>query len=481
MSLKKKSIDGLKWSFFETIGVRLFSVSTYFILAKLLDPAAFGLVALTNTFIFFSEIFVEQGFVAALVQKKDLVSYHLSSAFWGNLVLGVLLFCITYLCAPWIASIYDEPVLADILRVHAITYIISSFAKVHLAMLQRELLFKKIAIARTTAIVVSCIVSIILAYLGYGAWSLVFQQIIFNFLQTILLWILDKWKPNLEFSWHHFREIFSFGSKVMLNQSTSYLIRYTDTLLIGYFLGTGPLGYYSFAQKIFITLTDLVNLTFNKVIFSVFSMLQNEREKLVKEFYKFADLMATVAFPLFTMAFVFTPHAVPLFFGEKWAASTPIIQVFSVAGILMCFYSCFNNLFPGIGKVGLNLRIKIFYLAVSLILIYIAVQFSVELVAATHILAMLITLIIMITFTRKFINLNVYQYLASIIKPLPVSLLIAVLVYISSKAVKEVTLPILIAQAFVSVAIYLGYLIMFKPDLLAELRAPRSKKGVKAQ
>nr|WKN40078.1 MOP flippase family protein [Tunicatimonas sp. TK19036] len=481
MNLKKKSIEGLKWSFIETIGVRLFSVSTYFILAKLLSPTAFGLVALTNTFIFFSEVFVEQGFVAALVQKKNLELSHLSSAFWGNLALGALLFGITYVCSPWIASLYEEPVLADILRVHALTYIISSFAKVHLALLQRELQFKKIAVARTIAIVVSCIVSIVLAYLGYGAWSLVFQQIIFNILQTLILWIVDRWKPAFIFSWSHYKSIFSFGSKVMMNRFTMYLIRYTDTLLIGYFLGTGPLGYYSFAQKIFITLTDLVDLTFNKVTFSVFSLLQDQREKLSQEFHKFVDLIATISFPLFAGAFVFTPTIVPLFFGDKWTASIPVIQILSVAGVLACFYSCLNNLFGGIGKVGTNLKIKIGYLILSLVLMYIAVQYSIEMVAATYIFAMLITLVVMLSFMKQQVELNAKQYLITLGKPLLVSVFIAFLVYTSSMAVKDVTLPIIVLQVFVSITIYLGYLLLTKPNFMNEIRSLSNKKPIKAK
>lgn len=481
MNLKKKAADGLKWSFIETVGVRLFSVLTYFVLAKLLSPTAFGLVALTNTFIFFSEVFVEQGFIAALVQKKDLEQSHLSSAFWGNLALGAILFGLTYLCSPWIASLYEEPLLADILRVHALTYIISSFAKVHLALLQRELQFKKIAIARTVAIVVSCIVSIVLAYLGYGAWSLVFQQIIFNVLQTLIVWIVDKWKPAFVFSWEHYKSIFSFGSKVMMNRFTMYLIRYTDTLLIGYFLGTGPLGYYSFAQKIFITLTDLVDLTFNKVTFSVFSLLQDQREKLAREFHKFIDLTANISFPLFAGAFVFTPTVIPLFFGDKWNTSIPVIQILSVAGVLACFYSCLNNLFGGMGKVGLNLKIKIGYLVLSLVLMYIAVQFSIEMVAATYIFAMLITLVVMLSFMRKYVKLNAKQYLITLGKPLLVSAFVAFLVYASSMAVKDVTFPIVALQVFVSVTIYSGYLLLTKPSLLEEFKSLSKRKTIKAK
>ncbi len=480
MSLKNKSKEGIKWSFVETIGVRLFSVSTYFILAKLLDPVAFGLVALTNTFIFFSEIFVEQGFIAALVQKKSLEKSDLSSAFWGNVGLGAILFLLTYLGSPWVASLYDEPLLTQLLRVHALTYIVSSFTKVHLALLQRNLEFKKIAVARTVAIVVSCVVSIILAYRGYGVWSLVFQQIIFNFLQAVLLWFQHTWRPSAEFSWLHYRSIFSFGSMLMLNRFAIYLIRYADTLLIGYFLGTGPLGYYSFAQKIFITLTDLVDLTFSKVIFSVFSLLQDKKDELTSKFYKFTDLLATVSFPMFAMAFVFTPSIIFLFFGEKWTASIPVIQILSIAGVLNGFYSCFNHFLASIGKVGLNLNIKIVQLCMSLILMFIAVQFSVEWVATTHIVVMLITLVIMFVFARKFISLNVNRYLASLLKPLLMSLLIVILVYTSSQIVK-VTLPVIALQAFASMAICLGYLLLVKPNLLEELKPPQYKKGVKAK
>ncbi len=481
MSLRKKSAEGLKWSFLETVGIRLFSVSTYFVLAKILDPTAFGLVALTNTFIFFSEAFVDQGFVAALVQKKDLLPKHLSSAFWGNLVLGGLLFFLTYIGSPWIASLYGEPMLTDILRVHAITFVISAFAKVQLALLQRELKLKTIAIARTIAIVISCTVSIFLAYQGYGAWSLIFQQLIFNFLQTAILWILGRWVPSFVFSWECYRSIFSFGSKVMMNRFVMYVIRYADSLLIGYFLGTELLGYYSFAQKIFITLTDLINLTFTKVTFSVFSLLQDQKQRIASELRKFIDLTATVTFPLFSATFVFAPYAVPLLFGEKWLPSISIIQVFSFAGVLICFYSCFNNLLAGLGKVGLNLRIKIVYLLLSLVLIFFAVQISIEMVAATYIISMTITLIIILFYVSRFINLNIGYYTVNILKPLIFSIALALIVYLSSQLIVRITLPILAVQVVLSGAAYVGYLLVTKPNIKQQLGLAFNRKPVEAK
>ncbi len=478
MSLKKKSAEGLKWSFIETIGVRLFSVSTYFVLAKLLDPIVFGVVALTNTFVYFSEIFVEQGLVAALIQRKNLEDEHLSSAFWGNIGLGGILFALTYLGAPGVAYLYDEPLLTDLLRVHAITYIFSSSVKVQLALLQRELLLKKVAIARTVAIVVSCVVSIIMAYRGYGAWALVFQQILFNGVQALLLWMMTTWRPSAAFSWPHYLEIFGFGSKVMLNRMTTYLIRYADTLLIGYFLGTGPLGYYSFAQKIFITLTELVELTFTRVTFSVFSMLQDQRTELSKKFHQFIDSMALVAIPLFAAAFVFSPMAIPLVFGDKWLDSIPVVQILSVAGVLVCFYSCLNNLFAGVGKVGLNLRIKLLYLGLSLALMYGAVQFSIEAVAATYILAMLITLGVMLFYVRQSIDLKPREYARSLLEPLAVSLFIVALVYGSSYLAEDVTWLLLFLQVLVSGGLYAAYLLRTKPELVASFKLLSTPKKV---
>lgn len=479
MSLKSKVANGLKWSFIETIGIRLFSVSTYFILARLLDPTAFGLVALTNTFIFFSEIFIEQGFVAALVQKKELNNQHLYSAFWGNLAMGVLLFGLTVVGAPLVASLYKEPVLADILRVHAVTYIISSFSKVQLAILQRDLKFKKIAIARTTATIISCSVSIVLAVLGYGVWSLVFQQIIFNLLQTLIIWATNRWVPTLSFSWMHYKSIFSYGSKTMLNRFTHYMIRYTDSLLIGFFLGTSILGYYSFAKKIVITLTDLLGLTFNKVTFSVFAMLQDQQKMLARKFHVFIDLMATLSFPLFAGSFIFIPHLLPLFFGDKWDASIPIIQILSIAGVFTCFYSCLNSLFGGIGRVGLNLKIKFMFLIINLILTYVAVQFSVEWVAVSYVLSLTITLIVLVSYVRNFITINSKLYLITIAKPLFFSVLIAILVQLSSYTVDNTTLPFRMLQILAGIVLYTGYLIVLKPGFLQEVKSLSKRKSVK--
>jgi PST family polysaccharide transporter len=279
----------------------------------------------------------------------------------------------------------------------------------------------------------------------------------------------------LEFSPRHYREIFSFGSKVIVSRIIQYFIRYTDTLLIGYFLGTSPLGIYSFAQKIFVTLTDLVDLTFNKVTFSVFSKLQDQKTELANNFYKFINMTAVVSFPLFVATFVFSPSMVPILFGNKWIDSVPIIQILSLAGVAACLYSCFNNLLSGIGKVGLSVRIRLGYLAVIVLLMYLAVQISTEMVAIAYVMSILFTLLVALFYVRQFIGLPIKSFLLSLAQPFLTSIGIAALVY-GSSLLKEVTPLVLVLQIVASVALYIVFIATARPKLVAELKLSFKKK-----
>lgn len=470
MSLRKKSIYGILWSFTENVGVRVLSISTYFILAKILGPSAFGLVALTNTFVFISEVFVEQGFTAAIVQKKGLSQNHLASAFWGNILTGIVLFVLLYVSASSFAKVFDEAELTKLLQLHSASFIISSFSRVHIALLQKDFNFKKIALVRIIATAISCVTSIILAYKDFGAYSIVIQQIIFNLVQSVIFPFVTNWKPNFSFSWILYKELFSFGSKVMVSRFIQTLSRNADSLFIGYFFGTNTLGFYSFAQKIFVTVSDLIDLTFTTTSFAAFSTLQDQKELLSKELAKYIEITAYASFPVFVSTILFISPAIMLVFGEKWVPSIPIVQILSVSGIIMSFYACFNSFLLGTGRANLSLKLRFFYFVVSIILIVIAVQISIEMVAVSYIFSSFIVVALMLKYVYGIIDFNVKDYAVNILQPLAACTVIAIIVTFSSHLVQKLDFLFIAMQVVAVILLYFTFLFFAKRDLVKKFR-----------
>jgi len=470
----KKS--GIFWNLFETVGVRILSVSTYFILARLLKPDAFGLVALTGTFVFITEVLIDQGFVVAIIQKSDLQQHHLSSAYIGNIAIGLLFFGLFFSSAPLLARLYSEPELKNLLRVHSVSFVISAFSRVHVAMLQREQKFRPVAIIRTIGSCVSCFVSIIMAFKGYGAWAIVIQYITFNTVQSILFHYTTKWRPTARFSWASYKDIFSVGSSVVGGNLVHNLIRNGDSLVIGYFLGTHALGYYSFAQKIFVILSDLIDLTFSKVSFSIYASMQHNREKVASELEKFASYTAYAAVPVFTAAILFIGPIIGIFFDGKWAASVPVVQLLSCAGI---FLSLNNNLFmclQALGHFNLVLKFKLLHFFIGITMMLIAVQFSINAVALANLLAALVMLPVLFGQLAKHTGTSARTHLKGIITPIGACILIGGLIFLWSRYLADVNIFDLIWQGALLGGLYIGFVLMVNPGLLRFRRKEQTVK-----
>ncbi len=459
----KKS--GIFWNLVETVGVRILSVSTYFILASLLRPDAFGLVALTSTFVFITEVLIDQGFVVAIIQKPDLQQQHLSSAYIGNIAIGLLFFAVFFTSAPLLANMFSEPELKNLLRVHSVSFVISAFSRVHVAMLQREMKFRPIAIIRTVASSISCLVSIVMAFRGYGAWAIVIQYITFNAVQSIMFHYATKWRPTASFSWHSYKDIFTVGSSVVGGNLIHNLIRNADSLVIGYFLGTQSLGYYSFAQKIFVILSDLIDLTFSKVSFSIYASLQHHREKVAAELEKFGSYTAYAAVPVFTAAILFIGPMNEIFFDGKWAASIPVVQFLSCAGI---FLSLNNNMFmclQALGHFNLVLRYKLVHFFVGITLMLVAVQYSIGAVAIANLSAALIMMPVLFRQLAKHTGTHAATHIKNIILPIAACAMIGGLLYLAASRLADVSIFTVIWQGIVLGGLYIGFVYKVNPGL----------------
>lgn len=219
---KTKVISGLFWKFAERIGAQGVNLIVSIILARILVPEDYGLIALTTIFITISNVFVESGFGTALIQKKDADDLDFSTVFYANVLISIIIYIIIFLVSPLIAKFYNNMQLIPVLRVLAITIIVSGLKGVQNAYVAKKMIFKKFFIATLFGTIASAVVGIWMAYNGYGVWALVVQQLTNTIIDTIVLWITVKWRPIAKFSLTRLKQLFSFGWRMLCSRTNRY-------------------------------------------------------------------------------------------------------------------------------------------------------------------------------------------------------------------------------------------------------------------
>lgn len=384
--MKEAVVKGVIWSAVQGWGSQAGSLVVFFLLARLLEPDAFGLVALANIFLAFMQIFLNQGFAQAIVQRQVLDPEHLDTAFWTNFAIGILLTLISFTTANSVAIWFQQSQLAAILQGFSLLFLITSFSTVQQAILERNLNFKAIALRGLTGTVVGGCVGVAMAVYGFGAWSLVGQQLVQELVGVFVLWRSSDWRPGYKLSWFHFQHLFNFGISILGFNFLTFFNTRADDFLIGYFLGTISLGYYSLAYRILGVLTQLLVTTSKQVALPTFSKFQLDIERFRSIFYTATQLTSLVAFPTFLAVIALAPELVVVIFGEQWKPSILVLQVLCVAGILQSISFFKSSVFIALGKPMWALWLGLLATGLNLIGFTIAVQWGIVAVAAAFVL-----------------------------------------------------------------------------------------------
>ncbi|MFN5513697.1 MAG: MOP flippase family protein [Cyanobacteriota bacterium] len=360
MSLKQLAIKGTIWSSISQWANKFLSLATFTILARLLDPDSFGLIALAGTFLAFLGLFLDQGFSTAIVQRKNLEPEHLDTAFWTNIAISVTIttFCITG--AGFAANFFSEPSLTPVIRWLSLSFVIASFNSVQSALFSRKLNFKLPAICSLISSFSGAIVGITMAFMGFGVWSLVTQQLSGGIVSAFVLWTASDWRPRFRFSRKHLNDLFAFGLNIVGINILAFFVTKGDNLLIGYFLGATALGYYDLAYRLLLVVTSLFVGIITSTAMPIFSSIQDDLPRLRKVLYEFVELTNTLAFPIFLGMSVLAPELVIVIFGEQWKASIPVMQILSIAGLSYGGFYFNAPLIMAMGKPDWKLKLDVY-------------------------------------------------------------------------------------------------------------------------
>lgn len=330
-SLKHQAVKGMVWSAVERFSVQGVQFILGIIIARLVSPSEYGLIAMLGIFLAIAQTFIDSGFSSALIQKKDRTDIDYSTAFYFNLAIAVIVYGILFLTAPLIADFYEESQLEVITKWIGLNLIISGFSIVQRAKLTVKLDFKTQAKASLLAVLFSGVVGVVLAYKGFGVWALVIQALLNNLLDTLLLWICTKWMPSFVFSWNSFKTLFSFGSKLLLSGllHTVYINLYS--LVIGRKYSATDVGYYnraySLAQFPSINIVGIIT----RVIYPVQCEMQGDDEQLNRSFIQYLRISCYIIFPLMVGLSVLAKPLVLVLLTEKWLPMSDLLSILCIA------------------------------------------------------------------------------------------------------------------------------------------------------
>ena len=334
--LKTKTFRGLIWTSIQKFGTMLISFVSNIILARLLMPSDFGCIGMLAIFISVADVIVDGGFGAALIQKRNPTREDYSTMFYWNLFLSFALYGLLYLSAPYIARFYNMPILSDLLKVEGVVLIISGLGMVQRNQLRKKMHFDAFMYINLTSSILSVIVAIVMAYNGCGVWSLVAQQLVMVGISTLLFVTTNRWRPSLVFSKKSFKELFSFGSFLLLSNFVNKLSGSIQGILIGKFYTPSTMGLYSQGSKLESITAGAMAQVVDQVAYPTLAMLKDDQFAMIAAMRKFKQGIAVVTFPMMICLIVVAKPLIEILFTEKWLGSAPFFQILCIAGMASC-------------------------------------------------------------------------------------------------------------------------------------------------
>ena len=427
MTLKDKTISGLLWSFIDNFSKQGITFVVGIILARLLTPREFGLIGMTTIFIAISQSFVDSGFSQALIRKKDCTQTDYSTVFYFNLVMAILLYAILYFSSGAISRFFDEPQLKMIIQVLGLGLIVNAFTIIQRTRLTKRIDFKLQTKISIIAVIGSGTLGIIMAYQGYGVWSLVTKTLAGFALTSLFLWIWNGWMPSLVFSKRSFREMFAFGSRLLASGLLDTGYRNIYLLIIGKYFSAAELGFFTRADQFKKLPSQNITSVIQRVSYPVLSSIQDDIPRLKAAYQKLIRSTMLITFvAMLSLAAIAEPLVITLI-GEQWLPSVVYLQLLSFVGMLYPLHAINLNMLKVQGRSDLFLRLEIIKKMMAIPVIIIGITLGIKFMILGMIANSIIAYFLNSYYSGRFLS---YSSLEQIKDILP-SFLLAVAVGIS--------------------------------------------------
>jgi len=482
-SLASKAISGIKWNTISTILNAIIQIGYTSIMARLLEPEAFGLIAISVLVLQFGSYFANMGLNMAIIQIEELRPEHIRAAFTCSFLLGILFTGIVWMSAPLAASLFKNPDAEPIIRIMAFMFIVGGMSATSVSLLERTMRFKAVSILETSSYIIAYLgVGIALAYLDFGVYSLIFASLAQAIIVAVGSYAIVRHNVVLLFNWQAWKPLFNYGSKLSIVSILEWLSGSLPAILIGRMLGDHKLGIYDRAHKLVNLPMYMLTRSISKVVFPSFSKLQSDDMKLGRAYLSSLTLIIALVIPVCVGVLVAAPEIVRVLLGEQWSESVPVLQVLSLAIGLN-----FITMFAGIicdAKAAFNFKIilNIIFILALCGLIWLMQNFGIQGFAAALLIAELLRSAMYQGTLRRVLGLSYRQQLSVYLPGLINGLIIGAFLYLLSTYLRSTGLSVLLilGMQMITGAILLAVLSLLFPHriLKAELKQALVKFGI---
>jgi O-antigen/teichoic acid export membrane protein len=468
---KSLTVTGLGWSFLGQGGTQAVSLILGVILARILSPKEFGLVAMVTVLTGFASIFTEMGFGAALIQRREPSQRMLSSVFWLNSATSLAMAGLFVLLAGPIARFYSEPALEALIYVLSPVFLLRSLCSIQNCMLARNLNFRAIVLGEFCGGLGGGGLAVALAFLGWGVWSLAAQPLMQGVVLACVLWLASPWRPARAFSWEAIKDLLPFGSSVAGDHTLGYWSRSLDSFLIGRYLGAEPLGAYSRAYSLMLFPFRNVTLALQRVMFPSLSKVKDDPPRVRGLFLQMIGGIAVITFPLTLGLFVVAHDFVLIVFGPQWAAMVPLVRILSLAALIQAVVAIVDALYKSQGRPDLALKVNLFLRFVMITCIVLGLAWGAEGVALGVLAATILAAYPTLFFAGRLVGLSFYTIVRTLLPLLLCSTIMSFTVILSRELLaREPSLASLLIQVGIGVSSYGLLLEITKPGVYRTIR-----------
>lgn len=458
---KNAVLTNFIWRFAERCGAQIIQFIVSLLLARILNPEAYGTVALVVVITQILQVFVDSGLGNALIQKKDADDIDFSSVFFFNVAGCLILYCMIFVAAPYIARFFEDDSLTSVIRVLCFVVVVSGLRNVQNAYISKHMLFKKFFFATLIGTVTSAAVGIVMALQGYGVWSLVMQKLVSVLVDTVVLWLIVEWRPKLSFSFERLKSLISYGWKLLVSSLIDTLYTNLRTLLIGKVYNEKALAFYNRGEQFSQIIALNMNASIDSVLLPAMAKEQNDRERVKNMTRRSIKTSTYIMAPLMIGLFVVAPTVVELILTEKWIESVPYLQIFCLTYMFYPIHTANLNAIKSLGRSDLFLRLEIYKKCVGIIILVIVLPHGVLAMAYSAILTSIICQLINASPNKNLLKYGYFEQMKDILPAIGLACVMGVLIHPLSLVI-ESKLLLLIAQVLVGAVIYILGSVVFR-------------------
>lgn len=425
--LKEKTVRGVAWSFVERFSVQGVTFILELIIARIVGPDSFGLIAMLAIFMSVSQVFIDGGFSSALIQRQDRSEADFSTVFYINIGISILIYLLLFMSAPLIAAFFEQPILMSITRFYSINLVINSLVAVNKTKLTIAVDFKTQSKISFLSALLSGLVGVALAFLGWGVWAIVWQTLVCAIVNVVLSFYYVKWVPRASFSSDSFHRLFGFGSKLLVANLISAAYAKIYDVVIGKKFSTTQLGLYSRADKFNQFASSNISGILQRVSFPILSEIQDDDSRLLGAYRKYLQMSALVVFPVIMGLCGIARPLIQILLGQEWMGCVPLLQILSFAYLWDCVVIVNLNLIYVKGHSDYVLRLEVIKKSIAFAILFATLPFGLTVICLGRVLYALVSFYLNTYYTRKLLGYGFVTQLRELAPLILLAIIVAAL------------------------------------------------------